>query len=55
MELYIIYKKARWKAMDMVAKAPLTLSSSLDYDGFLDAIARVAEVHKPQVGCKNLQ
>lgn len=55
MELHIIYKKAGRKATDTVAKAPLTLSSGLDYDGFLDAIASVAEVRKPQVDRENLQ
>ena len=55
MELHIVYKKAGRKAMGTTAKAPLTLSSALDYSGFLDAIARVAEVRKSQIDRENLQ
>jgi len=55
MELHIIYKKAGRKVTGTTTKAPLTLSSALDYDGFLDAIARAAEVRKSQIDCENLQ
>ena len=55
MELHIVYKKAGRKAAGITPKAPLTLSSALDYDGFLDAIARAAEVRRSQIDRENLQ
>jgi len=55
MELHIVYKKGGRKGTGTTTKAPLTLSSALDYDGFLDAVAKAAEVRKAQIDRENLQ
>ena len=55
MELHIVYRKVARKPAHTSTKAPLMLSSALDYEGFLGAIARAAEVRKPQVDRENLQ
>ena len=56
MELHIIYKKAGRKGQtETVTKAPVTLSSALDYEEFLEAISQVAGVRRLQVDRENLQ